>query len=108
MLKYILKTFIALFIVFLFAGTIYAAQNLRFHAITSEKSKGDVTHFIATGRTIDFLADPKLNAGTKDIHNKQIYTVIDGKRFTAGNGGVSPIWLRPQYGICLNSKCGPK
>lgn len=85
----------------------FATQNIRFHAIVSDKTKGDKSHFIATGRPIDFLA--QLDAtGSKDLHNKQIYTILDGKRFTDSNGGVTPIWVRPQYGICLNSKCGPK
>ncbi|HEY8270165.1 MAG TPA: hypothetical protein VIG33_04705 [Pseudobdellovibrionaceae bacterium] len=85
----------------------FGSQNMRIHATVSSNNKGDKTHFIATGRPIDFLAQLD-TAGSKDLHNKQLYTIVDGVRFTGNNGGVTPIWVRPQYGICLNSKCGPK
>jgi len=82
----------------------YDKTGLRIHATVSDKNKGESLRFIATGRPIDFLAQQEAT-GTRDIHNKQIYSVKDGKRFT-GNGGVNPLWVRPQYGICLNAKCG--
>lgn len=82
----------------------YAKTGLRIHASVSDNNKGDMDHFIATGRPIDFLAQQEAT-GSKDIHNTQIYTVKDGKRFT-DNSGVNPLWVRPQYGICLNAKCG--
>jgi hypothetical protein len=92
-------------------ATTYASQNMRLHASVS--LKGDHDHFIATGRPIDFLTNsssiykPIEGTGSKDLHNKQIHSIVtDGKRITDGNGGVAPIWVRPQYGICLNSKCG--
>jgi hypothetical protein len=87
----------------------YSKLGFRWHASISDKlikksgaNPGD--QFFATLRPIDFLA--KVDAtGTKDIHNRQISSVADGKRFTS-NDGVNPIWIRPQYGICLNAKCG--
>lgn len=82
----------------------YASQGMRLHATVSDKAKGDKDHFIATGRPIDFLAQLE-SKGSKDIHNTQVYSVKDGKRFT-DNSGVNPLWIRPQYGICLNAKCG--
>lgn len=85
----------------------YAKEGMRFHATTSDNAKGNTRNFIATSRPIDFLANPNSAAGSKDLHNSQIYSIVDGKRFTAG-GGVSPIWVRPQYGICLNGKCERK
>ncbi len=85
----------------------FSKQNMRIHATVSDNNKNDKTHFIATGRPIDFLAKLEIT-GSKDLHNKQIYSIVDGKRFTDNSGGVTPIWVRPQYGICLNSKCGPK
>lgn len=79
----------------------YTKQGFRLHATTA----GGVTdRFVATGRPIDFLANSETAAGSKQLHNDQIYNIVDGKRYTAG-GGVSPIWVRPQYGICLNAKC---
>jgi hypothetical protein len=85
----------------------FSTQNFRFHATVSDSTKGDKSHFIATGRTIDFLAQLEAK-GSKDFHNKQVNTILDGKRFTDKDSGVTPIWVRPQYGICLNSKCAPK
>ncbi|MGZ3742964.1 MAG: hypothetical protein ACXWRA_03810 [Pseudobdellovibrionaceae bacterium] len=83
----------------------FSTQNMRIHATVS--SNGDKIHFIATGRPIDFLNELD-EAGSKELHNKQVATLDESKRLTADNGGVTPIWVRPQYGICLNSKCGPK
>ncbi|MBC7371236.1 MAG: hypothetical protein H7326_06710 [Bdellovibrionaceae bacterium] len=88
-------------------GTNYAKYDKRWHAsISDKKGGGGKEDFVATERRIDFLGKNE-EAGSKDVHNKQIGTVIDGKRFTA-NEGVNPIWVRPQYGICLNAKCGKK
>lgn len=82
----------------------YDKTGLRLHATVSDKNKGESLRFIATGRPIDFLAQ-QAATGSKEIHNTQIYSVKDGKRFT-DNSGVNPLWVRPQYGICLNVKCG--
>ncbi|WP_413289596.1 hypothetical protein [Bdellovibrio sp. HCB337] len=82
----------------------YQTQNMRIHATVSDKMKSD-DRFVATGRPIDFLAQLEAT-GSRDIHNTQVYSVKDGKRFT-DNSGVNPLWVRPQYGICLNAKCAP-
>lgn len=84
----------------------YKDEGMRIHATVSENKKGN-DQFVATLRPIDFLSDKNLSAGSAEIHNGGIYGIVDGKRYTAG-GGVSPVWVRPQYGICLNAKCGPK
>jgi len=84
----------------------YEKTGLRIHATISDNNKGDNGHFIATGRPIDFLAQQEV-AGSKDTHNNRVHEVKDGKRYTE-NGGVNPLWVRPQYGICLNAKCGAK
>ena len=87
-------------------GTNYAKYNQRWHASISDKAPASSgqPNFIATERRIDFLGKAQ-ETGNSDLHNKQIGSVIDGKRFTA-NEGVNPIWVRPQYGICLTAKCG--
>jgi len=84
----------------------YKDLGMRLHATVSENKKGN-DQFVATQRPIDFLANQNTSAGSTEDHNNGIYNIVDGKRYTAG-GGVSPVWVRPQYGICLNSKCGPK
>jgi len=84
----------------------YHKTQYRYHASVSDRAKttNGKDDFIATERRIDFL-EKNEETGSKDLHNKQIGTVVDGKRFTA-NDGVNPIWVRPQYGICLSAKCG--
>jgi hypothetical protein len=84
----------------------YAKYDKRWHASISDKAgaRNGKDDFVATERRIDFL-EKNQETGTKDIHNRQMASVIDGKRFTA-NDGVNPIWVRPQYGICLSAKCG--
>lgn len=84
----------------------YKNEGMRLHATVSENKKTDDL-FVATPRPIDFLGNYGLSAGSAEIHNNGIYNVVDGKRYTAG-GGVAPVWVRPQYGICLNAKCGRK
>ncbi len=81
----------------------YEKYGFRWHASISDSNKGQ-EEFIATERRIDFLLKDQ-ETGSNDVHIKQINTVIDGKRFTS-NDGVNPIWVRPQYGICLSAKCG--
>lgn len=83
--------------------TNYAKYGMRWHASISDRAQGR-EEFIATERRVDFLMKND-ETGTADIHIRQIGAVIDGKRFTA-NDGVNPIWIRPQYGICLSAKCG--
>jgi hypothetical protein len=83
----------------------YKDVGLRLHAIVSENKKSS-DQFVATGRPIDFMSKTE-SAGGVELHNSRIYDVIDGKRYTAGEG-VSPVWIRPQYGICLNANCGAK
>jgi hypothetical protein len=88
--------------------TNFSKFGMRWHATVSDKAgpftgKGD---FVATERRIDFLEHNE-ETGSSDVHNHQIGTVVSGKRFTA-NDGVNPIWVRPQYGICLDSKCGKR
>jgi hypothetical protein len=82
----------------------FAKYGIRMHATVSDKTMGREDSFFATGRRIDFLEKNEVE-GSGDLHNNKIYGAIDGQRYTSE--GVNPIWVRPQYGICLNSECGP-
>jgi hypothetical protein len=82
----------------------FAKVGSRLHATVSENSPDNATQFFAASRPIDFLEKAEAE-GSPEVHNKKIYDVIDGKRNETN--GVSPIWVRPQYGICLDSVCGP-
>lgn len=85
----------------------YSKYNLRVHAIASEKSKDGAYEWLATTRTIDAFtlstraADKEGSAGD---HNKNVRTLNENERNQ--KVGVNPIWIKSQYGICLNSTCG--
>lgn len=81
----------------------FSKFGIRFHGTVTDKSRNAVK-FYATERPIDFLRKAEVE-GSKDTHNNKVNGVIDGKRYETD--GVNPIWVRPQYGICLNSLCGP-
>lgn len=84
----------------------YSKYNLRFHGIKSENAtSGD--NWIATGRKIDFLdfAKRAVDAeGTAGDHNTNVRALDENQRNE--RVGVNPIWIKSQYGICLNSACG--
>jgi hypothetical protein len=41
--------------------------------------------------------------GNGPQHNTQVRSLGDGKNTTLS---VNPIWIKTQYGICLNAACG--
>lgn len=86
-----------------FTSVSYEKLNFRSHATISDKVGADTAKYVATERRIDFMNN-KDDEGTADTHNKEVYTIQAGKPNNAGTG-VNPIWVMPQYGICLNSTC---
>ena len=84
----------------------FLQKNLRLHGIASENRGADVKTAIATTRNIGFGSNPD-SAGTQDTHEggRGIATVVQGMRDS--DIDVSPVWIRPMYGICLNSTCKP-
>lgn len=80
-------------------------QQNRIHRTVSENTKGD-ERFIASARRIDFLGEAEDEGKSANNHNNLIMTVTEGKRFQTKAEGVNPIWIRPSYGICINSNCG--
>lgn len=86
----------------------YSKLGHRIHGSIKEKSNGS-KDWLASSRTIDFFdfqprraAERSSDAGE---HNKVSWEVKSGERFTKGRG-VNPIWIKSQYGICLNAACG--
>jgi hypothetical protein len=97
-----------------------APYNFRIHAISSDKRTDD--RWIATARPIAFiksfggqdkdgqdLSEVRTPANTNISLHKDIATTEKIKQ----NGvaldekyRVFPVWVRPQYGICLNNACG--
>ncbi|MNJ93520.1 hypothetical protein D3C87_112020 [compost metagenome] len=85
----------------------YSKMKHRVHGTVSEKgTNGD--QWIAASRVIDFMDfQPKRAAertGDKSAHGVVSWEVKDGERF--GKQGVNPIWIKSNYGICLNATCG--
>lgn len=78
----------------------------RIHGTVSEGSNGS-KDWMASSRAIDFFdfttraAD--ISGGPND-HNRTSWDVETQKRFD--KTGVNPIWIKTQYGICLDSTCG--
>ncbi|MFM6929447.1 MAG: hypothetical protein ACKOX6_13345 [Bdellovibrio sp.] len=88
------------------AQLFYTKYGLRFHGIKSEKSSSG-NDWIATGRKIDFLDFAKRAVdieGSAGDHNTNVRSLDENQR--NDRVGVNPIWIKSQYGICLNSACG--
>ena len=90
------------------AQLFYTQEHLRFHGVNSESAKsGAKISWIATSRTIDFFDFSKRAAeaeGTGSDHNTKVRELNETERNE--RVGVNPIWIKSQYGICLNSACG--
>ena len=83
----------------------YRKYNSRAHGIASESRKSD--RAIATTRKIGFGMNPE-DEGSQEIHEG---TATGGGIFGISQGqrnediATSPVWIRPMYGICLNTTC---
>lgn len=86
----------------------YSKLGHRIHGSIGENANGS-KNWIATSRVIDFFDfQPRRAAerqGQQADHNKLSWDIKSGERFDKGNG-VNPIWIKSQYGICLNAACG--
>lgn len=86
----------------------YHNLNSRFHAIASDKRAQDSDAAVASEREIAFgtgFGQSDRVGESLSIHNREIASIKDdGTRFK-GKEGVNPVWIRPAYGICLNSVC---
>ncbi|QLY25597.1 hypothetical protein [Bdellovibrio sp. KM01] len=85
----------------------YNKLGIRIHGVTSEKSPKGSDIWYATTRpiNINMLSSQKEveAAGSDSEHNQKVPTVNDERNDKVG---VNPIWLKSQYGICLNAACG--
>ncbi len=84
--------------------------GFRLHGIASDKREGSDRAPVATIRRLSFGKEIEA-AGTAGERNavgsleSGIFTIKEKVRNE--NIAVSPVWIRPVYGICLNSKCEP-
>lgn len=83
--------------------TKYDKQKFRFHGTTSEKNTRN--EWVATARRIDFFSfnNRVENSGTVQEHQKNIGALPDGRNTTVK---ANPVWIKTQYGICLDATCG--
>ncbi|WP_413583122.1 hypothetical protein [Bdellovibrio sp. HCB288] len=87
----------------------YDKMSLRLHGINSEDApKNGTPEWFASTRpiNINLLSSQKEveMSGTKNEHNQQVPFIKEEERNE--KVGVNPIWIKSQYGICLNAACG--
>ena len=83
----------------------YANMGVRFHAVAPEDYKAN-EKFKPTQRSISMIltTDP-VNEKNSGVHAAIDSQIRDGVRVQE-NFAVNPVWIKVQYGICLNAKCG--
>ncbi len=83
----------------------YSKVGNRTHGITREFRSSD--EFIVTERPIrvGYPIAPDERRGDLELHNQTIHSQVQfGKRNT--DLASSPVWIKVQYGMCLNVSCG--
>lgn len=93
----------------------YTKDNFRFHGIISEGHGSNKEDWIVTARVLKFtdLKNGTETTTTASDHNLVRSVADNGKAsdvFTGrapddGKNGISPVWLKTLYGMCLNSTC---
>ena len=81
----------------------------RIHTIRSDTSN-ERKEFIATRRSIQYLVGkyvPIEDKGTAQDHTTEVYNVKPGEQYS-DKDGVTEVWVKPMYGICLSSQCTPQ
>lgn len=86
----------------------YRKIGSRIHTVVSE-SRNDGQTFFATKRPIQYLVGKYVNIedkGTVQDHMTEVNNVKPGVQYT-DKDGVTTIWVKPIYGICLSAECKP-
>ncbi len=87
----------------------YRKVGNRLHTIRSDVSN-ETLEFVATRRSIQYLIGkyvPIEDKGTTQDHTTEVLKVKPGEQYT-DKDGVTEVWVKPMYGICLNSQCTPQ
>lgn len=87
----------------------YSKIGNRLHTVVRENPPNDDT-FISTRRPIQYLGGRYVNIedkGTAQDHQTEVYNVKTGEQYS-DKDGVTDIWVKPMYGLCLTSECKPK
>lgn len=77
----------------------YVNYQFRVHTISSEDAEGDVYH--ATERTLAMGRNVEIVARDSGTHARLRTTTRGRERI-----GVNPVWIKAQYGICIDYRCG--
>lgn len=84
----------------------YSHIGMRVHGIAPENYKLEDQYGQPTQRSISMVmpTDP-INDKNETVHNSLNAEVKDGVRVTQKDA-VNPVWIKAQYGICINAQCG--
>jgi hypothetical protein len=87
----------------------YRKMGNRLHTVVRENPPGDYK-FVSTRRPIQYLGGRYVNIedkGTSQDHTTEVYNVKPGEQYS-DKDGVTDIWVKPMYGLCLSSECKPQ
>jgi hypothetical protein len=103
------------------AQSYYSKVGYRYHGVITEGAPSDGSgnsSWYVTERTIRFtdintgIDNPQIqdsasrNRMVAQISdNGKASTVFSGQTVDEGNAGLSPVWVKTLYGICMNSQC---
>lgn len=84
----------------------FAKIGNRFHGIAPENYTDVGDGFLPTQRSISMVmtTDP-VNEKNAKVHFDLTNQVKDGVRVRE-NVAVNPVWIKVQYGICMDARCG--
>lgn len=84
----------------------FKENGTRIHAIQTEAGVQTNATFRGTERTIRVGFPNEIEGRTKSIHDRILEQgeVAPGRRNQ--NLAVNPVWVKVQYGICINARCG--
>ena len=99
----------------------YSKVGFRYHGVITEGSPADGTgnsDWYVTERALRFtdlstgVDNPQsLDSATRNrmvaqvSDNDKVSKVFTGQTVDEGNAGLSPVWIKTLYGICVNSQC---
>lgn len=81
----------------------YQEFGIRLHAVKDEVSEGQ--YVFATERPISFGFDNEVVGRTAQVHRQNVDNIQPDVR-APSNTSVNPVWIKVQYGICINAACG--
>lgn len=80
--------------------------NYRLHSIKHERGNDAGSGYgVATERPMSFGFGSNQEVGrNENTHNNLVMNIQSGQR--ERRAAVNPVWIRAQYGICINANCG--